>query len=54
MAQIPDDWLDEASFPDAAAHRAAYAAYLEARLAAADLFLDAAVAARASLPRASR
>lgn len=49
-AQIPDAWLDEPSFPDAAAHRAAYAAYLEARLAAADAFLGAAIAAQAATP----
>ncbi len=48
VAQIPDAWLDEPTFPDTAAHRAAYVAYLETRLAAADVFLAAAIEARAA------
>ena len=54
VAQIPQEWLDEPAFPDPEAHRAAYAAYLEARLATADSFLSAAVAAQAELSGALR
>ncbi len=47
---IPDDWLaDEPRFPTPAAHRAAYAEYLERRLAAAPRFLEEAERARAAL-----
>ena len=44
---IPDAWLDEPSFADAAAHRAAYVAYLLARLAASAAFVEEAERARA-------
>lgn len=47
VAQIPDDWLDEPTFPDRDAHRAAYVAYLEGRLEAAPVFVAAAIEARA-------
>lgn len=47
VSLIPEDWLDEPTFPDTAAHRAAYAAYLESRLAAAEVFVAEALAARA-------
>jgi hypothetical protein len=48
VAQIPDGWLDEPSFPDPDAHRAAYATYLEGRVDAGQVFLAAAVEARAA------
>lgn len=45
---IPDVWLgDEARFADIAAHRAAYVAYLQSRLAAASSFVQEAVNAHA-------
>jgi hypothetical protein len=48
VAQIPDAWLgDEASFPDRAAHRAAYLSYLRRRLAAPRAFFEEACRARA-------
>jgi hypothetical protein len=45
---IPADWLgDEPYFADQAAHRAGYLAYLTHRLAAASIFVEEAVRARA-------
>lgn len=50
VAAIPDHWLgNEAQFADPAAHRAAYVAYLTARLAAADNFVQEAVNGYAAL-----
>jgi hypothetical protein len=47
VAAIPDDWLlMEKSFADAAAGRAAYLAYLVARLEAAPIFVEEAIRAR--------
>lgn len=47
---IPDDWLvPDAAVGDAAAQRAAYRAFLHARHAAADVFLEEALRARAAL-----
>ena len=41
LAEVPDDWLtDEPRFESPAAHRAAYARYLERRLAAAPIFTE--------------
>jgi hypothetical protein len=46
-ADLPDAWLgDEPLFPDLATHRAAYAQYLEARLAAPRRWLQEAIDAR--------
>ena len=46
VALLPDDWLGRDSpFPDAAAHRAAYEAYLQGRLAARHLFVEEALRA---------
>ncbi len=42
---IPDDWLIDAPFTNKAEHRAAYAEYLSARLAAPRSFVDEAVLA---------
>ncbi len=48
LAAIPDSWLaGEVTFPDLAAHRAAYLTYLTARLAAATIFVEEAIRARA-------
>lgn len=49
LSQIPDEWLDAADSPfsDATEHRAAFLAYLEARLAAPRLFVEEASRARA-------
>jgi hypothetical protein len=44
---IPDDWLDEPTFPTPEAHREAYLAYLTDRLTAPRAFLETAVAAAA-------
>ena len=50
LAAIPDEWLaDEPRFATPAEHRAAYARYLERRLAAAPLFLEEAERARAAV-----
>ncbi|MBX3012612.1 MAG: hypothetical protein KF832_13940 [Caldilineaceae bacterium] len=50
VSWIPTVWLgDEKQFADAAAHRAAYADYLSARVAAADTFVGEAVNAHAAL-----
>jgi hypothetical protein len=50
LDSIPDDWLaDEPRFATPAAHRAAYAEYLERRLAAAPRFLEEAERARAAI-----
>ena len=50
LAELPDDWLgDEPRFATPADHRAAYAGYLERRLAAAPIFLEEAERARAAL-----
>jgi len=47
VERIPDDWLrDTDTFPDAASQRQAYAAFLQARLAASSTFLEEAVRAR--------
>jgi hypothetical protein len=47
VAAIPDDWLlMEKSFADAATGRAAYLAYLVARLEAAPIFVEEAIRAR--------
>ena len=46
---IPEVWLDEPSFPNPAAHRAAYVDYLLARLEASSLFVEEAERARARL-----
>ncbi len=48
--QIPAEWLSDAvGFPDPEAHRAAYAHWLTARLAALPLFVAEAERARAEL-----
>jgi hypothetical protein len=50
VAEVPDAWLaDEPRFPTIAAHRAAYVRHVERRLAAAPVFLEEAVRARAEL-----
>lgn len=50
IAAIPEAWLGgEALFPDAAAHRAAYGAYLHERIRAASVFIEEAVRARAAI-----
>ena len=47
VGRIPDAWLgDEEAFPDAASHRQAYRAFLEARAAASQVFTEEAVRAR--------
>lgn len=49
VARIPEAWLgDEPAFADTAAHREAYVAYLVQRLAAAPLFVEEAINARAN------
>jgi hypothetical protein len=45
---VPDDWLDEPSFPTPDAHRRAYAEVLTERLAAPRAFVEAAVEAAES------
>jgi hypothetical protein len=47
VAEIPDAWLDDKHFPDVAAHRAAYVAYLLGRLAEPRPWLEEAIAAQA-------
>ena len=48
VAAIPDTWLgDESTFPDPAAHREAYQAYLIARLEAPRAYVEEAIHARA-------
>jgi hypothetical protein len=50
VAEVPEEWLaDDARFASPDAFRAAYAAHLEARLAAAPLFVEEAERARAQL-----
>ena len=50
LAEVPDDWLtDEPRFATPAEHRAAYARYLERRLAAAPVFTEEAERARHAL-----
>ncbi len=49
VASIPDDWLQpEPGLPDPDAHRAAYVAYLLARLEAPRAFVEEADRARAA------
>jgi hypothetical protein len=47
VEELPDAWLGGPPFADPTAHRAAYAAHLAGRLAAADLWLEEAERARA-------
>jgi hypothetical protein len=50
LAEVPCEWLDdEARFATPADHRAAYAAHLERRLAAAPVFVEEAERARAAV-----
>jgi hypothetical protein len=50
LAEVPSEWLDdEARFATPADHRAAYAAHLERRLAAAPVFVEEAERARAAV-----
>ena len=49
VALIPDAWLDEPLFPSAEAHRAAFVAYLTARLAPPRAFVEEAINARDGL-----
>ncbi|HEX9035903.1 MAG TPA: HipA family kinase [Ktedonobacterales bacterium] len=50
VALVPDEWLgDEPLFPDVAAHRAAYVAYLERRRDASAAFVKEALDARAHI-----
>jgi len=50
VGELPEAWLaGEPRFPDSAAHRAAYAHHLAARLAAAPTFAEEAARARAGL-----
>jgi hypothetical protein len=50
VRQIPASWLGpEHGFPDADAHRAAYAAWLRARATAQPIFVEEAARARAML-----
>ena len=48
-ALLPDVWLDDAAFPGPGERRAAYAAYLSARLRPPRAFMEEAVDARAQL-----
>jgi hypothetical protein len=45
VALIPDEWLDDPTFPNPDAHREAYAAYLLDRLVAPRAFVDTALVA---------
>lgn len=48
VAAVPDAWLeDEPTFPDVATHRAAYQAYLQARISEPRAFVEEAIHARA-------
>ncbi|HEX2834684.1 MAG TPA: HipA family kinase [Thermoanaerobaculia bacterium] len=49
VAMIPEQWLDEPSFVNADAHRAAYRTYLESRLLAPRAWMEEAVRARTLL-----
>jgi len=50
LGLVPDDWFPPSpELPTASAHRAAYAAYLRARRASTDVFIEEATRARARL-----
>jgi hypothetical protein len=49
VALIPENWLAESPFVSADEHRAAYAEFLETRLAHSDIFVKHAQDARAAL-----